>query len=205
VKNRQTDRFDASHGQSREKATAFQENLPTTANSKEKIQEASKRRATFVGPSTAAIIVGLIALSGLRDLMPRQATLERHVSSRRQTVLLRKTSVSHLLCWASKLRLSPEQTKLLQVLSAKQQQTLAPVEADLNAATQNFEKLRARNSISLVEIQTAAEPLSALSTKKRMILQDFAQQGNSLLRKDQSEQAAQLLHSLSQGGYARSK
>lgn len=155
----------------------------------------SKRRPRLLGRGTIFLIVGILLIGGWRKLHPPKVMIERQVETSEEIGFKRKPAVSDLLYWSQDLNLRATQEDSLRNLLKKEQVKLKPVEEKIGQVTQEFNQFAAKHAAEpggLKELQSAAQPISELSLKKRQTEQSFAERGFGILDVTQKEKARQL-------------
>ncbi len=106
---------------------------------------------------------------------------------------MKHPSAASLLIWKSELGLSATQAAKLEQIAKDEQKEMGPVDLEIKAEMDEFDRwMKGRQSHSLAEIQSAAQPVSHLRRKKREVRWTYAQQAANVLEPSQTERAQAL-------------
>lgn len=165
--------------------------MPTTGT-QSKEQKAGLKRC-LVGPGTVAMLIGIACFTTWQVFQPSKVQIERHVESSGTSSIGRNPSITDILSWSEQLELTAKEKTELDEMGRREQAELKPLLGEINTAMAEFDKQTKRlSSPSLIEIQSAARPVSELSFNKRQLEQSYAAQAISLLTPSQRAKALEL-------------
>jgi hypothetical protein len=160
--------------------------------SRKNVENLNKRsRTRFIGTGTTAMIIGIACFTSWHLFRPtNKVQIERHVEGAGGNQTARIPSITLMLAKGEDLELSGKQKTELEEMLKLEQIELKPLEADINSAMNEFNKqASSRNNQSLIQIQSEAKPISALSFKKRCLEQDYAARAMGVLEPSQRAKA----------------
>lgn len=153
----------------------------------------AKKMLRAIGPGTIAMLILVICIVGWQLMAPRKIQIERRVEGGDGKSFLKHPSAASLLSWKSELGLSAKQVAKLEEIAKSELKDMAPVELEIKAEMDEFDRwMKGRKSHSLAEIQSAAQPVSLLSRKKREVRWTYAQQAANVLDLSQKAKAQAL-------------
>jgi hypothetical protein len=144
------------------------------------------------GPGTAITLIGLIAVLIWQVFLPQKVKVERQIVSEPSIANSAAPSVSNLLTWKEELAITKEQLIGLQRLQADEKNKLAPLEKEIDHFYGEFNSLVEKHKdhpVSLNAIKEASRIVSALSFKKRQIINEYSEAGLAILSPEQTSLA----------------
>lgn len=144
------------------------------------------------GPGTITMIVGLIAVLIWQVFLPQKVKVERQIVTEPSIASSAAPSVSALITWKAELAITKEQLIRLQRIQADEKKKLAPLEKEIDHFYGEFNSLVEQNKdhpLSLNAIKEASRIVSALSFKKRQIINDYSEAGLAILTPEQTSLA----------------
>jgi Spy/CpxP family protein refolding chaperone len=139
------------------------------------------------------MLIGIACFVTWQVFLPSKVQIERQVESSGTRPIARNPSITDILSWNEQLELTTTQETELHEMSRREQTELKPLLGEINTAMTEFDKQTKRlKTQSLIEIQSAARPVSELSFNKRQLEQSYAARAISLLTPSQRAKALEL-------------